>query len=157
MSNDVRPSEDAEKYLATDQLVWFGEVTDADADHLRLGLPEDQRFVVDLPDGPEDHHAGIYGVRPMEMSLPGGAVVPIAGLTWVGVHPDSRRRGVLSAMMTDHLARTREAGTASRRLHLHFYSRPAEVLASDDAEPRVAALRIERTRPDGTGGVEGTG
>ena len=103
MSIDVRPSEDADKYLATDQLVWFGEVTDADADHLRLGLPEDQRFVVDLPDGPEDLHTGIYGVRPMEMSLPGGAVVPIAGLTWVGVHPDSRRRGVLAAMMTDHL------------------------------------------------------
>jgi GNAT superfamily N-acetyltransferase len=117
MSIDVRPSEDADKYLATDQLVWFGEVTDADADHLRLGLPEDQRFVVDLPDGPEDHHAGIYGVRPMEMSLPGGAVVPIAGLTWVGVHPDSRRRGVLSAMMTDHLSRTREAGTAISALH----------------------------------------
>lgn len=73
--------------------------------------------MVDLPDGPEDHHAGIYGVRPMEMSLPGGAVVPIAGLTWVGVHPDSRRRGALSAMMTDHLTRSREAGTAISALH----------------------------------------
>ncbi len=31
------------------------------------------------------------------------------------------------------------------------------MLASDEAEPRVAALRIERTRPDGLGGVEGTG
>ena len=69
MSIDVRPSEDAAKYLATDQLVWFGEVTDADAEHLRLGLPEDQRFVVDLPDGPDDLHSGIYGVRPMEKYL----------------------------------------------------------------------------------------
>ena len=117
MAIDVRPSEDADKYLATDQLVWFGEVTDADSEHLRLGIPEDQRFVVDLPDGPQDHHAGIYGVRPMEMSLPGGAVVPIAGLTWVGVHPDSRRRGVLAAMMTDHLARTHDAATAISALH----------------------------------------
>ncbi len=117
MSIDVRPSEDADKYLATDQLVWFGEVTEADTEHLRLGLPEDQRFVVDLPDGPTDLHAGIYGVRPMEMSLPGGAVVPIAGLTWVGVHPDSRRRGVLAAMMTDHLTRSRDAGTAISALH----------------------------------------
>jgi GNAT superfamily N-acetyltransferase len=117
VSIDVRPSEDAAKYLATDQLVWFGEVTDADAEHLRLGLPDDQRFVVDLPDGPDDLHSGIYGVRPMEMALPGGAVVPIAGLTWVGVHPDARRRGVLAAMMTDHLARTREAGTALSALH----------------------------------------
>ncbi|MGF9754658.1 GNAT family N-acetyltransferase [Microvirga sp. 0TCS3.31] len=117
MSIDVRPAEDATKYLATDQLVWFGEVTPDDADHLRLGLPEDQRFVVDLPDGPVDLHSGIYGVRPMEMSLPGGAVVPIAGLTWVGVHPDARRRGVLAAMMADHLARTHAAGTAVSALH----------------------------------------
>lgn len=117
MSIDVRPSEDAAKYLATDQLVWFGEVTDADAEQLRLGLPEEQRFVVDLPDGPDDLHSGIYGVRPMEMSLPGGSLVPIAGLTWVGVHPDARRRGVLAAMMTDHLARTRAAGTAVSALH----------------------------------------
>ena len=117
MSIDVRPSEDADRFLATDQLVWFGEVTDADAEHLRLGLPEDQRFVVDLPGGPTDTHSGIYGVRPMEMSLPGGALVPIAGLTWVGVHPDARRRGVLAAMMTDHLTRAHDAGTAVSALH----------------------------------------
>ncbi|PKH42694.1 Predicted acetyltransferase [Nocardioides alpinus] len=117
MSIDVRLSQDAQKYLATDQLVWFGEVTDSDAEHLRLGLPEDQRFVVDLPAGPEDLHSGIYGVRPMELSLPGGSVVPIAGLTWVGVHPDVRRRGVLAAMMTDHLTRCHDAGVAISALH----------------------------------------
>ncbi|MCY7401314.1 MAG: GNAT family N-acetyltransferase [Nocardioides sp.] len=117
MSIDVRPSQDAEKYLATDQLVWFAEVSDADADLLRLGIPGDQRFVVDLPDGPTDLHSGIYGVRPMDLSLPGGAVVPIAGLTWVGVHPDVRRRGVLAAMMTDHLTRCHDAGLAISALH----------------------------------------
>lgn len=117
MNIDVHPSQDPAKYLATDQLVWFAEVTDADAEHLRLGLPEDQRFVVDLPDGPEDLHSGVYGVRPMEMSLPGGTVVPIAGLTWVGVHPDARRRGVLTAMMTDHLSRSHDADQAISALH----------------------------------------
>ncbi|WP_150307150.1 FAD-dependent oxidoreductase [Planctomonas psychrotolerans] len=54
--------------------------------------------------------------------------------------------------------RERPAGTASRRLHLHFHSRPVEVLGEDTGSgPRVSALRIERTRPDGEGGVEGTG
>ena len=53
----------------------------------------------------------------MEMSLPGGAVVPIAGLTWVGVHPDVRRRGVLAAMMTDHLTRSHDTGSAISALH----------------------------------------
>ena len=46
-------------------------------------------------------------------------------------------------------------GTASRRLHLHFYAKPIEV--KTDAEGRVSALVYERTRPDGEGGVVGTG
>jgi ferredoxin--NADP+ reductase len=46
-------------------------------------------------------------------------------------------------------------GTASRRLHLHFYAKPLEIVADD--EVRVSAFRWERTRPDGEGGVTGTG
>ena len=44
---------------------------------------------------------------------------------------------------------------ASRRLHLHFWSRPDSVLT--DADGRVRALRIERTAPAADGGVVGTG
>lgn len=51
--------------------------------------------------------------------------------------------------------REEETGSASRRLHLHFYARPVEVVAGPDG--RVASFRYERTRPDGAGGVEGTG
>jgi GNAT superfamily N-acetyltransferase len=116
VSIDVRRAEDPARYLATDQLVWFGEETPDDAHHL-TGVPADQRFAVDLDDGPTETHAGLYGVRPMVMSLPGGSVPPVAGLTWVGVHPDCRRRGVLTAMLTDHLARTREEGLALSVLH----------------------------------------
>ena len=116
MSIDVRRSDDPERYLATDLLVWFAEETTADDVQLR-GVPADQRFVVDLEDGPTATHAGIYGVRPMVMSLPGGSVPDVAGLTWVGVHPDCRRRGVLSAMMADHLARTRDEGRSLSVLH----------------------------------------
>lgn len=50
--------------------------------------------------------------------------------------------------------RAREAGSASRRLHLHFYAKPIEVLGEDG---RVVGFRYERTRPDGAGGVVGTG
>lgn len=46
-------------------------------------------------------------------------------------------------------------GEASRRLHLHFYAKPLEI--RKDADGRVAALVYERTRPDGEGGVVGTG
>lgn len=51
--------------------------------------------------------------------------------------------------------RQREVGQASRRLHLHFYANPLEVVAGDDG--RVAAFRYERTEPDGAGGIQGTG
>ncbi|MBF4458206.1 MULTISPECIES: FAD-dependent oxidoreductase [unclassified Pseudoclavibacter] len=48
--------------------------------------------------------------------------------------------------------------TASRRLHLHFYSKPDAVLTEEGPEgERVRAIRIERTEPDAEGGVRGTG
>jgi ferredoxin/flavodoxin---NADP+ reductase len=50
--------------------------------------------------------------------------------------------------------RSRETGSASRRLHLHFYARPVEVLTTEGA---VSGFRYERTEPDGQGGVRGTG
>ncbi|MBC7723783.1 MAG: FAD-dependent oxidoreductase [Burkholderiaceae bacterium] len=49
--------------------------------------------------------------------------------------------------------RTRASTGASRRLHLHFWARPVEVLGTD----AVTGLRYERTKPDGAGGVVGTG
>ncbi len=50
--------------------------------------------------------------------------------------------------------REEETGSASRRLHLHFYANPLEVLSENG---HVSGFRYERTRPDGQGGVEGTG
>ncbi|HEY5319907.1 MAG TPA: FAD-dependent oxidoreductase [Galbitalea sp.] len=49
--------------------------------------------------------------------------------------------------------RQREVGAASRRLHLHFYARPTEILG----DGAVTGFRWERTEPDGEGGVRGTG
>ncbi|MBC7763452.1 MAG: pyridine nucleotide-disulfide oxidoreductase, partial [Candidatus Saccharibacteria bacterium] len=49
--------------------------------------------------------------------------------------------------------RAREAGTASRRLHLHFHANPVAVTG----DGRVEGFRYERTAPDGQGGVIGTG
>jgi ferredoxin/flavodoxin---NADP+ reductase len=51
--------------------------------------------------------------------------------------------------------REREVGSASRRLHLHFYAKPLEVVAGPDG--RVASFSYERTEPDGAGGIRGTG
>jgi len=49
--------------------------------------------------------------------------------------------------------RERETGSASRRLHFHFYAKPDAIEGPD----RVTGLRWERTTPDGAGGVTGTG
>ena len=45
-------------------------------------------------------------------------------------------------------------GPVTRRLHLHFWHRPAEVLGENGA---VTGMRFERTAPTGDGRVEGTG
>jgi predicted acetyltransferase len=37
----------------------------------------------------------------MSLTVPGGAVLPTAGITWVGVAPTHRRRGLLRAMYTE--------------------------------------------------------
>lgn len=51
--------------------------------------------------------AGIMTSYSLSLAVPGrGAAVgatPVAGLSWVSVHPDHRRRGVLTAMMRHHL------------------------------------------------------
>ena len=49
--------------------------------------------------------------------------------------------------------REREVGTASRRLHLHFFHKPLEVVGED----RVEGLRFERTAIDADGRLTGTG
>ncbi|WP_018157019.1 GNAT family N-acetyltransferase [Demetria terragena] len=117
MTIQIRGADDAEKFLQTDLTVW------ADG---RLPLPldtavlpqEEQRFAAVLDDWPatEECYAGIYGVYDLELSIPGAQdeilVAPVAGLTWVGVHPDARRRGVLSAMMRDHFERTAAANSS---------------------------------------------
>ena len=43
---------------------------------------------------------------------------------------------------------------ASRRLHLHFFSAPKEIIGSDG---KVTGIKIERTKLDGKGGVVPTG
>ncbi len=51
--------------------------------------------------------------------------------------------------------RERESTGASRRLHLHFWHKPVEVLGADG---KVTGIKFERTRPVGNeGAVEGTG
>jgi GNAT superfamily N-acetyltransferase len=130
---------DPERYLASDRLVWFDNLGSEPVDLQLRGVPEDQRFVAEVVGAEVDPttYPGIYGVRPMELSVPDGAgagrSVPVAGLTWVGVHPDHRRRGVLTAMLRHHFEETRREGVHLSALHAsepQIYGRHGYGLAS---------------------------
>jgi predicted acetyltransferase len=43
------------------------------------------------------------GAFSLELTLPGGLLVPVAGVTWVGVLPTHRRQGILTALMRRQL------------------------------------------------------
>ncbi|PFG42676.1 putative acetyltransferase [Isoptericola jiangsuensis] len=78
--------------------------------------------------------------------VPGGTL-PTAGLTWVGVHPQHRRRGLATAMIDRHLARCRERGEPLSALfaaEYAIYGRFGYGKAADDVRltiPRGARLR----------------
>ncbi|MDP9221433.1 MAG: GNAT family N-acetyltransferase [Actinomycetota bacterium] len=64
--------------------------------------------------GADEELAGQYLVYTLDLAAPGfGSAtrrVPMAGLTWVAVHPDHRRRGVLTELIRHHLDGLHEEG-----------------------------------------------
>lgn len=44
---------------------------------------------------------GVAGSHPMELTLPGGGIVPMAGTTWVSVAPTHRRQGLLRRLTSE--------------------------------------------------------
>ena len=57
-----------------------------------------------------DDVVGMAHYLDFTLTVPGGALVPAAGLTWVGVAPTHRRRGLLRAMYTELHDRIATAG-----------------------------------------------
>jgi predicted acetyltransferase len=113
MDINVVRATDADRYRALDNTVWFGEPPSGPTETVLMGVPADQRFAAEV----DGEYVGIYGVRPMELALPGGSLLPVAGLTWVGVHPDFRRKGVLTAMLRHHVQQTHDEGVSMSALH----------------------------------------
>ena len=54
---------------------------------------------------------------PLELTVRPGVTVPCRGITWVGVLPTHRRRGVMRALLGDHLAECERQGVAASLLH----------------------------------------
>ena len=71
-----------------------------------------------------------------------------------GVDPASATNNQLKVMLrTLNSWRDRPAGTASRRLHLHFWHAPVEIAG----DGKVESIRFERTRTDAEGALVRTG
>jgi predicted acetyltransferase len=86
--------------------VAFGATVPAELDELEREIFEPGRSIGAF-DGPNP--VGIATAYSFDLSVP-GAVLPAAGISWVGVLPTHRRRGVLRALMTHQLHDIHERG-----------------------------------------------
>lgn len=121
----------------------FAEHLDEDIlKHLTFSIPFDRTRAVER----DGALAAVHGSFPFRMTVPGGSL-PCAGLTWVAVRPDHRRRGLLTAMIRDHLTRSVERGESISALFAAepaIYGRFGYGSASDALRvtlPRGAKLR----------------
>ena len=85
----------------------FGETATDEKVKDELEWAEVDRLLCAEDDGRLVGSAGAYT---FEMTLPGGAGIPVAGVTWVGVLPTHRRQGVLTSMMQFQLDDIAERG-----------------------------------------------
>ena len=128
----------------------FGYTWPAAGSEPHRAVLEMDRTVIATVDGTD---AGVASTYSLDMSVPGGRL-PVAGLTWVGVLPTYRRRGVLTAMMRDHLDGLRDGGEAVAALYAAepaIYGRFGYGLASTRFSvsiPREFARLTVGPRPD---------
>lgn len=91
--------------LTVDEAAFGEDSTDDEIASPIFGVVEDDRTFLAWDD---DQTVGMSANFSLELSVPGG-VVPTAGVTFIGVRPTHRRRGVMSAMLenlhTDGLQR----------------------------------------------------
>lgn len=111
---------------------------------LPLPLTWDRTRGVEAPDG---ELVAIHSSFPFSaFPVPGGRL-PVTGLTWVGVHPGHRRRGLLRAMIAEHFSRGLARGEAVSALFAAepaIYGRFGYGLAARELRlsiPRGATLR----------------
>ncbi|MGF1428185.1 GNAT family N-acetyltransferase [Kitasatospora sp. LaBMicrA B282] len=122
--------------------VAFGEQEAPERRSLWRGLTEVDRSLGVWDGAVPVGSAGAFSFR---MAVPGGAVLPTAGVTMVGVAPTHRRRGVLTALMRHQLDEVHERGEALAVLVASepaIYGRYGYGLASWQLGVRVERSRV---------------
>jgi predicted acetyltransferase len=100
-----------------------------------------------------DEIVGSAGAYSFRVSVPGGALVPAAGVTCVSVQPTHRRRGVLTAMMRRQLHDVRELGEPLAVLVASepvIYGRFGYGAASERVRLDIDTTRVRLAEPEGT-------
>ncbi|KUI26577.1 hypothetical protein AU196_02915 [Mycobacterium sp. IS-1742] len=131
----------------------FGHVVDESAVTVwRSLIPEDAALV--MADGSDVVGQAFY--VDLQLTVPGGAVLPVAGITWVSVAPTHRRRGVLRSMFTALHDRIAAAGhpiaglTASEGgIYGRFGYGPATTVNEWSVDRRTAQFRSDTPDPGG--------
>lgn len=98
-----------------------------------------------------DEIVGSAGAFSFRLSVPGGALVPAAGVTMVSVQPTHRRRGVLTSMMRRQLDDVRERGEAIAVLTAsepEIYGRFGYGVASERLWFDIDTTRVRLVLPD---------
>ena len=103
---DVRPFEgEPRTFFESGELAFAGRLRDDDAAAYESTFEPDR--AIGAYDG--DRVVGTAGIFSFDFTIPGG-VVPAAGVTFVGVQPTHRRRGVLRRMMRMQLDAVHDRG-----------------------------------------------
>lgn len=128
-------------FMDIEYITWFDEPDPTDDDP--TGSLDLARTYAATRTG-EPPFSGIYSWLDQRLTVsgPDGELrqVPCAGLTWVGVHPDDRRTGVLSTMLRHHFDDLHEHGCAVSALHaseVGIYGRFGYAQASLDVQVKV--------------------
>jgi predicted acetyltransferase len=110
MDYSTRPitAEEIPAFVRADSAAYGNQPSDADLAMWRLVLELDRSLAV----FEGERIVATAGAVSFDLTLPGLTTLPVAGVTWVGVVPTHRRRGLLTALMRRQLADVRARGEA---------------------------------------------
>lgn len=130
--------------IAVDTWAFPSTVDDEKLEALPMSLTWDRARGVETDDGELVACHASYPYRAFPVP---GARTAVSGLTWVGVHPAHRRRGLLASMIDEHFTRSLARGEAVSALFAAepaIYGRFGYGLAAVDLRMKInrgAALR----------------
>ena len=114
------PEERLDEFFQVVQWAFVGEWLLEDRQDYVDALPVERARGLQVTDerrGEFGEIAAVHASFGTEMIVPGARLVSTAGLSWLGVHPAHRRRGLMTAMMHDHFSRSIARGEAVSALY----------------------------------------